>query len=128
MSEGSAVPIGFAFQYFDGRDGNHLHFVISRTTAPEAVVVNITEYERWSDSSCILDVGDHPSIHKKSCIAYNYACTVDPTDISRMTTSGSIIPRDRASGELLKKIWDGAAITRQLKLACQNILRTQSLI
>ncbi len=31
----------------------------------------MTTYEDYKEDACLLDVGDHPNISHKSCVAYN---------------------------------------------------------
>lgn len=124
------MPIhpGFSFLFRDHTDDDHLYFVISATSAPEVVVVNFTTWNPLADPSCVLDVGDHPFIRHRTCVAYDYADVVSTTLLAEKLANLDIVPREPASPELMNKIWDGAARTNRMKLRCREILRTQGLI
>ena len=124
------MPIhpGFSFLFRDESDDDHLYFVISATSAPEVVIVSFTTWHRLADQSCILDVGDHPFIRHKTCIAFDYADVVSTQLLEEKLANIDILPREPASHELMNKIWDGAARTNRMKLRCFEILRTQGLI
>jgi hypothetical protein len=53
----------------------HLWVIISdpEQDPDEVLIVSLTEYHPKKDTACILGPGDHPFIHKKTCVAYNLA-------------------------------------------------------
>lgn len=123
-----SIHPGFCFHFNDRPDDDHLYVVISRTSAPEVVVVNLTTWNPLADQSCLLEAGDHPFVRHKSCIAFDYADVV-PTDLlEKKLQNGDITPREPASRELMLKILDGAEKTRRMKIRCSDILRDQGLI
>ena len=95
----------------------HIRFIISDPDENNNVlVVNMTTFHNngREDTSCILDIGDHPKIEHKSWL--NYAES-EELHILKLTEGSirRIIPFDsNISDEVLKKIQQGARKTSQL--------------
>lgn len=87
---------------------NHLHVIITdpQDDVSQAVaVVNVTGHHPNKDQTCVIEVGDHPWIIKKSVVAYKFAFILrlaEQEDFVRQSTK----QRD-VSPELLAKIQEG---------------------
>ncbi|MDQ3624139.1 MAG: hypothetical protein M3463_16905 [Verrucomicrobiota bacterium] len=62
-----------------GQETEHLWVLITNPDPAkhEAIMVNVTTQRPHSDTTTILNVGDHPFVHKPSVIFYADARTVD---------------------------------------------------
>jgi len=84
----------------------HHHIVISQPNdADEVVIVNFTGWAANKDQSCIVEVGEHPCITKKSVVLYRAAQVLDPdaqAAFVRASTKGANV-----SQELLTRIQEG---------------------
>src|ERR1700693_3528645 len=114
-SDRSEIKPGFAFHY---ENDDHLFFVVSDFQEPEAVIMNLTTVRSFSDTSCVIQPGEHPFVTAASCVAYNFAEIVPSAIISDGVGSGTIVPQAALSPELMARVWDGAAVTRHLPLKC----------
>jgi hypothetical protein len=124
------VKAGDAFFLKDRAVDTHLWVVISdpEEDAQRVVLVSVTTCEPHKEAVCLLDVGDHPTVSHKSCIAYNEA---------RMTTLGTLIAlRDAGhlslqppvSEELLTRIRAGVSQSTRIKYKFIEILLDQEVI
>lgn len=102
--------MGFAFWCCD-ESGEHLYFVISKPDVDNNIlVVNMTTYEDngRADCSCVLDVGDHPRINRKSYIIYKRAIDVNITSIMTNIALKYAKIAENLTSETLIKIQEGA--------------------
>ena len=120
---------GFAFRFGDGHDGDHIWVVISDTNEELVLIVNLTTHRPpRSDSSCLLQPGDHPAIRHETCIAFEWARRVRRADILAGIQNGDLRSETSMSKEVMTRIWDGAQVTRQLKLGYREFLKAQNII
>ncbi|MDR3306475.1 MAG: hypothetical protein LBS61_02205 [Endomicrobium sp.] len=100
---------GESFWCNDNSGGEHLYFIISDPDSDNNVlVVNITEERNRSDKSCSLDVGDHPSIRKKSVVYYRKALELNESKIATKILNKIYRNDIKLTDVILKKIQDGA--------------------
>lgn len=85
---------------------SHLYIIIGIDhEKDEAIAVNITEFKVNLDTSCVLNIGDHPFIIKKSIISYR---DIETFKYSRLKTEINLKDkRDDVSCDLLKRIISG---------------------
>lgn len=107
--------------------GEHLWFIVSDPAfdGEHVVIANFTGFKSWQDPTCIVDVGDHPFITKKTCVYYAKSKIVTSADLETQLSCGSIILGEPLSPDLLKKIRDGAAASRRTPFPCKQVLRDQ---
>jgi hypothetical protein len=81
----------------------HLWVVVSEPTKdPERVIlVSVTTYEEYKEDVCLLDVGDHPRVSHKSCIAYNEARVASLEKLTVLRDGGLLSEQESVSNELL---------------------------
>ncbi|MDQ3330435.1 MAG: hypothetical protein M3552_07260 [Planctomycetota bacterium] len=124
------IAPGSSFRWVDDRDGGHLWFVISsvKQNPDELLIVNVTSRHRLSDTSCILNVGDHEFIKNESCIAYYKAATISLASLVAAHSNHDISIWERADTELLDKLLEGARTTKFLKTKYKDMLQDQRII
>jgi len=125
------MDIGDVYLVTDRRIDDHAKVVISDPSLnPNQVVwVNFTGAEgEYRDHSCILEIGDHPWIMKRTCISYKDAMFVKEADIDSLVAKGKIRKLDEVSDAVLRKIHEGAEITDELPGKYQRVLVEQNLI
>jgi len=98
----------------------HPWFIISDEKNGKVLAVNVTDFHKCPDSPCVLNVGDHESIVKKSAVHYYYSqvyavkklqkdlvkyCTVFKTPCSKEVMgriiAGAFVPDNDLTGKLL---------------------------
>ena len=124
----ATLKAGDSFRFKDGRDGGHLWFVISNGKLDPVVVVSLTTWRADKDQNCVLDVGDHPFLKHKSCIAFDLAKCVSQEKLQIWIARGELELHDSANFELLFRLLDGAAASRRIPIKCRSILEDQGLI
>lgn len=125
------MEIGDTFLLDDRSIDPHLWVVISDPAADRerVVIVNLTSHDDLSkDSSCLLQVGDHPWVSHETCVRYKDARIVAELQLDALVKRKRLEPREPVSDELLTKILEGAERTEFLPLKCREILRLQGLI
>jgi hypothetical protein len=116
---------GFAFLY---ESDDHLFFMASSIQESQVLILNLTTVRTFSDTSCVIQPGEHPFVSVPSCVAYNFAEFEAKATILSRVDDGSIIPHHPLSPQLMERIWDGADVTRHLPLKCRELLKRQGLI
>jgi len=86
-------------------------------TAPDAdgriVVVNITSRTERTDSTVILNVGDHKRIIHASSVAYDWMDFAATATIAASVRDGDLVPREDMDPYVLEVIQRGACRTRR---------------
>lgn len=125
------MEIGDAFLLEDRVIDPHLWIVISDPAADveRVIIVNLTSHDDLSkDSSCILDVGDHPWIKHATSVRYQDARLVRDRQLDELIKASRLRPQDPVSDVVLSKVFDGAEKTELLPLKCRAVLVGQGLI
>lgn len=119
---------GDTFLLDSGPSGKHLFVVLSdpkvifgygRTLI--AVSVSITTYHvgRANDNTCIIEVGEHPFITRKSFAYYRGAVILREHEYSTGLASGHYVRHERVSDDLLNRLIQGfhasRAVSREVK-------------
>lgn len=89
----------------------HLWVILTghSSTDGKSVAANVTAFKNnQGDTTCVLEIGEHPRIVKRSVINYNDAQLVDESSLQRLEVFGYIVKREPASQSLLAKIQEGA--------------------
>jgi len=121
---------GDTFYVRDRGVDTHLWIVISDTDIdPEHVLlVNMTTYEDYKEDVCLLDVGDHPRIIRKSCIAYHEARMTTLEELKLLVDGGRLSIQAPVSEEVLARIRIGISRSRRIKYRYIEILLEQAVI
>ena len=86
------MKAGDTFFLAGGAADRHLRVVISDPAAnPSRVLfVSITSYDVTKEDVCLLDVGDHPFVKHKSCIAYGSANDAPLAELLKLLAAGQL--------------------------------------
>jgi hypothetical protein len=107
---------------------SHLWMVISDPAIGEhCVIVNFTTWRADKDQSCVVDVGEHPYISKRTCVNYHDAKKVSISDLDRLVASQRLKPLAPLSPTLLAKIRKGVPNSR-MNWDCVGLLADQGLV
>jgi hypothetical protein len=88
----------------------HLWVVLTdpRGDPPEVALVNLTKQKSTSDTTVVLDVGDHPFIRQKTVVNYARATVYDAGALEQaMKADLTIRHKTDCAGELLERIREG---------------------
>ena len=92
-----------------GQDTEHLWVLITRPhpQTHAAIMVNVTTQRPHSDTTTILNAGEHPFVQKPSVIFYADARMVDARLLDQSIASGTFRTHATFQAAVLKKIQDG---------------------
>ena len=92
-----------------GQETEHLWVLITRPdpASREAIMVNVTTQRPHSDTTTVLNRGDHPFIQRPSVVLYADARTVDTRLLDQAVASGSFRAHTPFSGPVLERIHAG---------------------
>lgn len=92
-----------------GQDTEHLWVLITQPDPKtfEAIMVNVTTQRPHSDTTTILDVGDHPFVKKPSVIFYGDARTVDTRLLDTALKTGAYGSHAQFDPQIIAKIQAG---------------------
>ncbi len=109
---------------------NHLIIIISEPAldANRIVTANFTSWRADKDQSCIVEVGAHRFVKKRSCVEYRRDKLMTLSQYSSHISSGRLVSHDPVSEALLHRILDGAAVSPYIPLGHRQILVDQGLI
>ena len=125
MNSGDAfIPIDDSIQY------PHIYIVISDTErdSNRVLIVSVTTMRIGRDSSCLIEVGDHPFIQHQSSINYGEARIVQNDDLDWNTKLGKIEQLEPVDEAVLEKIRHGAEVSPYISEGCRRFLIRQGLI
>jgi hypothetical protein len=108
----------------------HLWVIISdpEQDPDEVLIVSLTEYHPKKDTACILGPGDHPFIHKKTCVAYNLANAPSLDELVRARDRGDLVPNDPMRPDVLERIRKQSSLSTKMDPAYWDILERQGLV
>ena len=121
---------GDTFRPADPAVDIHLWVIISNPLldASRVLIVSLTTLKPKKEAVCVLDVGDHPFIKHKTCVAYNLANAPSLAQLERARDSGDLIPDVPVSAEVLSRIREGAALSTKLPIDYGELLDSQGLL
>lgn len=89
-------------------NGAHLMVCIAaHAPTDRAIIIPVVSRHAFSDTSCILNVGDHPFIKHESCAAYDYGQCVSLKAISAEIDAGKIKLQGKIGHEVLVRFQVG---------------------
>jgi hypothetical protein len=117
------VPLRVGDTFFMSGTGgmanpNGAHLMVCLTVDREkdvAVVVPIVTRHDRSDTSCVLNVGDHNFITRESCASYDFARAISWSETSREIDQRKIRLRDPVSAEVIKRLQVGFVLSDETK-------------
>ncbi len=92
-----------------GQETEHLWVLITRPDPAnrEAIMVTVTTQRPHSDTTTVLNRGEHPFIQRPSVVLYADARTVDSRLLDQALASGSFRAHAAFSGPVLRRIQAG---------------------
>jgi hypothetical protein len=92
-----------------GQETEHLWVLITRPdpASSEAIMVNVTTQRPHSDTTTVLNRGDHPFIQRPSVVLYADARTVDTRLLDQAVAAGSFRSHGAFSALVLGRIQAG---------------------
>ena len=124
------MKAGDTFFLAGGAADRHLRVIISDPSIdPDRVLfVSMTSYDVTKEDVCLLDVGDHPFVQHKTCIAYADAREAPLEALIKLQDAGHLRPGDPISAELLQRIRRGVSLSRWIKLKHLELMLDQGLL
>jgi len=123
------VKAGDVFRLVKKAD-NHSWVIISDPEhyPDKVLIVNMTSWDRLEDQSCLLNHGDHSTVHHRTCIAYSRAkCEMSNSDLDRLKAAKLIMSFEPVPPELLKRIRAGAMQSIRMAQDFKDMLIAQGL-
>jgi len=118
------MNVGDAF-YLPDYGGRHINFVLEVLADESVIVGNFTDYNTHFDKTCVVEIGEHPAITKKSVVnfrsAYHCECGM-PMDALKRQIEQNLPP---VSATLLAKIKKAAQSSRHISGKIRDLLRGQ---
>lgn len=111
------VHLGDAFLIDTPPNQQHLYIAISKTSEDRYLFVNATTRRANSDTSCILRPGSGVPkfISCESVIDYRYARDMNVSELLKVITKDSPIPKGTCSLAILSQIQKGGLVSKRLK-------------
>jgi hypothetical protein len=96
-----------------GQETEHLWVLITQPdpATQEAIMVNITTQRPHSDTTTVLNRGDHPFIQRPSVVLYADARIVDTRLLDQAVGSGAFRAHTAFSGPVLGRIQAGILVS-----------------
>ncbi len=104
------MEIGNTFKIF-GED-EHLWMIISdpKQNPDQVVLVNFTSWQYIHDQTCIVNVGEHPSLATRSLVYYPEPMIRTLVNLQKSEKYGLLKHYPDLSAELLKRIQRGPSV------------------
>ena len=124
------MKAGDTFFLTDRTVDTHLWVVISdpERDAERVVLVSVTTFEPHKEAVCLLEVGDHPTISHKSCIAYNETRMTTLAMLNGLRDRGHLRDQGPVSEVLLARARAGVSRSTRIKYKYIEILLDQGCI
>jgi hypothetical protein len=124
------VKAGDAFYVKDRSVDTHLWVVISdpERDAGRVLIVSLTTYEPYKEDVCLLDVGDHPRVTHRTCVAYNEARLTTLEKLIALRDGGHLSVQAPVSEGLLTRIRAGVSRSTKIKYQYIELLLEQGVI
>jgi hypothetical protein len=124
------VKAGDTFALKDKAVDSHIWIVISdpEADAERVLFVSMTSHDITKENVCLLDVGDHPFIKHKTCIAYEFAKVAPLKTLVELRTQGLLVMSQPISVELLDRIRQGVSLSRRINVEYVDLMINQKLL
>jgi len=112
--------------YFRGHENPfpHLWIVLSDPIqdSEQVVIVSLTTWQAYRDDSCILNVGDHPSIKHKTSVYYEKPRFISLDKLRKAKEIGALDPQQSLDKAVLKSMIDGAILSERIPIKHRQII------
>lgn len=119
---------GDTFRFRSGDE--HLWMVISDpgVDSSKALLVNCTTWRADKEQTCLLNPGDHPAIEHNSVVYYAGSRVHSLVHLHYLLNNDKIVLHDPLSAQVLTRVREGAASSKQIRLDHGQILFDQNLV
>jgi len=124
------VNPGDTFFLKGGAADRHLRVIISDPSidSQQVLFVSMTSYDVTKEDVCVLDVGDHPFVKHKTCIAYATAKHASLVELIKLRDTGQLRPSEPVSAAVLERIRRGVSLSRDIKRKYIDLMLDQGLL
>jgi hypothetical protein len=124
------MKAGDTFFLAGGAADRHLRVIISDPSidAERVLFVSMTSYDVTKEDVCLIDIGDHPFVQHKTCIAYADAREAPLESLIKLRDAGHLRPAEPVSAELLARIRQGVSLSKWIKLKYLELMLDQQLL
>jgi hypothetical protein len=124
------VRPGDTFTLRDRSVDSHLWIVVSDPVldAERVFFVSMTSYDVTKEKVCLLDVGDHPFIKHRTCIAYDFARMAPLNVLITLRDQGHLSMGEPVSADLLERIRQGISLSRRIRVEYVALMIDQGLL
>lgn len=108
----------------------HLWVVISDPglDGDRVLFVSMTSYDITKENACLIDVGEHPFVQHKTCIAYDFARVTTLEVLKNLEDQGHLRRNVPISAELLERIRQGVSLSRRVENRYVELMVEQGLL
>ena len=92
------------------------------------LIANLTSWRDGKDGACVLKRGDHPLVSRKTCMNYRDSKLVQAEKLEAALAQGLLVPCKPVSARVLRRMRDGAAISRFIPLGNLQLLKDQGIV
>ncbi len=124
------MKAGDTFTLKDKAVDSHLWVIVSEPAidAERVLFVSMTSYDVTKEKVCLLDVGDHPFIKHRTCIAYDFAKVAPLKVLLALRDQGLLSMVQPVSEELLERIRLGISLSRRINVEYVVLMIDQALL
>ena len=108
----------------------HLWVVISDPglDGDRVLFVSMTCYDITKENACLINVGEHPFVQHKTCIAYDFARVATLEMLNNLEDQGHLRRNVPISAELLERIRQGVSLSRRIEYGYVELMIEQGLL
>jgi len=121
---------GDAFYLPDKSADGHLWVVISEPEkdAERVLIVSMTSFDVDKENACLIEAGEHPRVTHKTCICYRPARQASLAKLQLLQGAGVLRMQPPVSADLLRRIREGASLSRRIDFEHVQLLIEQGLL
>ena len=121
---------GETFFLAGGAADRHLRVVISDPSidSERVLFVSMTSYDVTKENVCVFEVGNHPFVKHRSCIAYGTAKEAPLAALLRLLDAGQLRISEPMSASQLDRIRRGVSLSRDIKRKYLDLMLDQGLL
>jgi len=108
----------------------HLQIVLSDPSLnrDKVIIANFSELKPYKEQNCIVEIGEHPYITKRSCVPYRFASIMPLALLEDRESRGFIERQQPLSKELLNRVLFGASLSLFMEVDVWDIIENQGLV
>src|SRR5262249_56821342 len=124
------MQAGDTFTLKDKSVDSHLWVIVSDPALDDERVlfVSMTSYDITKEKVCLLDVGDHPFVKHRTCIADDFAKVAPLEALVALRDQGHLSMGEPVSDELLERIRQGISLSGRINVEHVVMMIDQELL